>query len=265
MCGVVDALGPDVSGAVSVGERVCALTAGGSYAEYVTVPAALCLPIPAGFTPVQAAALPEAAMTVWSNIFMLAAMAPGESLLVHGGASGIGSHAIPLARALGHAVYATVGSAEKARAVAGWGAIPIVHTEQDFEAEILRLTNQRGVDVILDMVGGDYTARNIRCLAMDGRVVQLAFLKGGEVSLNLMDLVRRRARLTGSLLRPRSVQDKAAIVEALRARVWPLFEDGRLAPPVIDHVFPMEQVCQAHERMESGRHIGKIVLTWGGT
>ncbi len=137
-----------------------------------------------------------------------------------------------------------------------------MHTEQDFEAEILRLTHQRGVDVILDMVGGDYTARNIRCLAMDGRLVQLAFLKGGEVSLNLMDVVRRRARLTGSLLRPRSVQEKTAIVDALRERVWPLFSDGRLAPPVIDRVVPMAQVREAHAHMESGRHIGKIVLTW---
>ncbi len=263
MSGTIEALGPEQGDSPwQVGDAVCALTAGGAYAEFVAVPASLCMPLPPGFTHVQAAALPEAAMTVWSNIFMLGALAPGESLLVHGGASGIGSYAIPLAHALGHPVFATVGSADKAVAVKSWGATPILHTEQDFEAEIARLTQGRGVDVILDMVGGDYTARNIRCLAMDGRLVQLAFLKGPKVEIDLMDVVRRRARLTGSLLRPRSVAEKTAIVQALMQHVWPLYQSGRLPRPVIDRVIPMAGVRKAHEHMESGRHIGKIILSW---
>ncbi len=260
--GTVDALGAGVD-AGWLGREVCALTPGGGYAEWVCVPAPHCMALPPGFSLVEAAAFPEAAMTVWSNVFGLAALAPGESLLVHGGTSGVGACAIALARALGHTVYATAGNADKCRVLRDWGAQAIDYREEDFVERVAALSDGRGVDVVLDMVGGDYVNRNLACLAMDGRVVQIAFLAGGQASVDLFALMRRRARLTGSLLRPRSDADKAAIVAALVERVFPLIAAGRLPPPVIDSVYPMASVADAHVRMASSRHIGKLVLTWG--
>ncbi|MBL0421089.1 NAD(P)H-quinone oxidoreductase [Ramlibacter sp. AW1] len=259
--GTVAAVGPGVQ-SLREGDRVCTLTHGGAYAEYVRAPAAHCLPFPAGCRAAEAAAVPEVAMTVWSNVWGHGRLAPGERLLVHGGASGIGSFAIQLAVARGHEVLATVGSPGKVAAVSRWGAKPIAYREEPFEDRVAALTDGRGVDVILDMVGGDYTPRNVRCLAMDGRLVQIAFLQGGSTTLNWMDVLRRRAVLTGSLLRPRSTQDKARIVAELQREVWPLYAAGTLPRPVVDRVFPFEQVRQAHEFMDSGAHIGKIVLEW---
>lgn len=259
--GHIDALGAGPH-TLAEGDAVCALTAGGGYAEYVCVPAAHCLPIPRGLSVIEAAALPEAAMTVWSNLFGPRHLREGETLLVHGGTSGIGSFAILLARALGHPTIATVGNAEKLRCVHGWGAQGINYREVDFVDEVQRLTQGRGVDVVLDMVGHDYVNRNLRCLAMDGRIVQIAFQKGARANVDLMELLRRRAVLTGSLLRPRSDHDKASIVAELKTRVWPLFASGCLPAPPIDTVFPMAHVGEAHERMEASLHIGKMLLVW---
>jgi NADPH2:quinone reductase len=259
--GTVDAVGSGVSTSW-IGQSVCSLTAGGGYAEWVCVPATLCMAPPSGFDLLEAAAFPEVAMTVWSNVFELGRLRPGESLLVHGGTSGIGAFAIALARALGHQVLATAGDAIKCEAVRGWGAIAINHRSQDFVQEVLAQTNGRGVDVVLDMVGGSYVARNLSCLAMDGRVVQIAFLEGARAELDLMQLMRRRAVLTGSLLRPRSDDEKAAIVRALEEHVFPLIANRQLSRPVIDSVYPMEAAHAAHARMATSAHIGKLVLTW---
>jgi NADPH2:quinone reductase len=259
--GTVDAVGAGVP-ADWLGRRVCSLTAGGGYAEWVCVPAALCMALPPGFDLVQAAAFPEAAMTVWSNVFQLGRLAKGESLLVHGGTSGVGAFAIALARALGHEVFATAGGERKCEVVRAWGATAIDHRSQDFAERVLAGTGGRGVDVVLDMVGGGYLARNVSCLAMDGRVVQIAFLQGARAELDLMQLMRRRAVLTGSLLRPRADTEKAAIVRELVAQVFPLIASGRLAPPVIDSVLAMTDAHQAHARMATSAHIGKLVLAW---
>ncbi|WP_205960683.1 NAD(P)H-quinone oxidoreductase [Ramlibacter rhizophilus] len=259
--GTVDAVGEGVD-TLHAGDAVCALTPGGAYAQYVCVPASHCLPFPPGFDLVQAAAFPEAAWTVWSNVYEQARLAPGERLLVHGGASGVGSFAIQLAVARGHEVLATVGSAQKAAIVEGWGARAIRYREERFEDRVTELTGGRGVNVILDMVGGDYTARNVRCLALDGRLVQIAFQQGATATLEWMEVLRRRAVITGTLLRPRSVEDKARIGTAVVRELWPLYASGRLAPPVVDRVFPMTEVQAAHAYMDSGRHVGKIVLAW---
>lgn len=259
--GTVGAVGAGVT-SLREGDRVCALTPGGAYAQYVRVPASHCLPFPQGCSVIEAAAIPEAAMTVWSNVFMQARLAPGESLLVHGGTSGVGSFAIQLAIARGHAVLATVGSSEKVAAVTQWGARAIHHREERFEARVLELTGGRGVDVILDIVGGDYTPRNVKALALDGRLVQIAFQQGATATLEWMEVLRRRAVLTGSLLRPRSIEDKVGITSALLREIWPLYAAGTLPRPVIDRVFAMDDVRQAHAYMDSGRHIGKIVLAW---
>lgn len=259
--GVVDSLGEGVT-SHGVGERVCALTPGGGYAEQVCVPAAHCLPLPQGLSFVQAAALPEAAMTVWSNVFQMGRLARGESLLVHGGTSGIGAFAIALARAFDHRVFATVGSERKREAVESWGAEGINYERADFSERVLALTGNMGVDVVLDIVGGPYVARNLDCLAMDGRILQIAFLGGPEAPLRLFELMRKRAVLTGSLLRSRSDRSKAEIAAGLKSRVWPLFNSGRLPAPVIDSVHPMEDVARAHTRMESSHHIGKLILVW---
>lgn len=259
--GTVDAVGPGVANNW-IGREVCSLTAGGGYAEWVCVPAAHCMPLPPGLGLIEAAAFPEAAMTVWSNVMELGALVPGQSLLVHGGTSGIGAFTVALARALGHTVLATAGGAGKCRVLDGWGARAINYLEQDFAARVLDLTGGRGVDVILDMVGGDYVNRNLACLATGGRVVQIAFLGGGQAPVDLFLLMRKRAVLTGSLLRPRSDADKAAIVATLLREVFPLFATGRLSAPVIDAVFAMEAAALAHARMASSRHIGKLVLTW---
>lgn len=259
--GAVAAVGDGVT-SLREGDRVCALTPGGAYAEYVRVDASHCMPFPVGFSAIQAAAVPEAAMTVWSNIFTQARLAPGERLLVHGGTSGVGSFAIQLAVARGHEVLATVGSQEKMAAVARWGARAIHHRDEVFEQRALELTGGRGVDVILDIVGGEYTARNVRALAMDGRLVQIAFQQGATATLEWMEVLRRRAVLTGTLLRPRSNEDKAGITATLLREVWPLYAAGTLPPPVVDRVFAMDDVRAAHAYMDSGRHIGKIVLAW---
>ncbi|MBX6319892.1 NAD(P)H-quinone oxidoreductase [Pigmentiphaga sp.] len=260
VAGTVAKLGEGVDG-FALGDEVCALVNGGGYAEYCAVPATQCLPLPKGLSMVEAAGLPETYFTVWSNVFMRARLSAGESLLVHGGASGIGTTAVQLAHALGHPVYATVGSDERVAAVEKLGATAgINYRTQDFVQEIKRLTNGRGVDVILDMVAGDYVARDIQCLADDGRIVLIALLGGARGEIDFARVLSRRLTITGSTLRPRSTQFKGEVAAALRQHVWPLFEDGRLKP-VVYATFPLREAARAHAMMESGEHIGKIVLT----
>ncbi len=260
VAGEVAAAGTAVAG-LRVGERVCALANGGGYAEYCVAPEAQCLPWPAGFDAVRAAALPETYFTVWANVFMLGRLAAGESLLVHGGSSGIGITAIQLAAACGATVFATAGSAEKVAACEKLGAAAAInyHTA-DFLDEIRRLTDGRGVDLVLDMVGAPYFPRNLRCLAMDGRLVQIAFLHGAKVeTFDLTPVMTRRLTITGSTMRPRTTAQKGAIARALRENVWPLLDQGRCAP-VIHAVFPLAEAAAAHALMESSVHIGKIML-----
>jgi putative PIG3 family NAD(P)H quinone oxidoreductase len=243
------------------GEALTALVAGGGYAEYCVVPTPQALPIPAGFDMVRAAALPETFFTVWANVFDRARLVAGQSLLVHGGASGIGTTAIQLGRAFGARVFATAGGPEKCATCERLGALRAIdYHRQDFVDAIESLTGGKGVDVILDMVGGDYVNRNLRVLAVEGRLVQIAFLKGSKVEINLLPVMMKRQTITGSTLRPRSVAEKGAIAAALRDKVWPLLERGEVAP-VIDRTFPLEEAAGAHRLMESGAHIGKIVLT----
>jgi NADPH2:quinone reductase len=254
--GEVVALGAGVTG-LSVGDQVCALLPGGGYAEYVATPAAHCLPVPQGMDLKQAACLPETFFTVWSNVFLRGGLRAGERFLIHGGSSGIGTTAIQLAQAFGARVFVTVGSLDKARACAALGAErAIIYREEDF-VEVMR--NEGGADLILDMVGGLYIPRNIRALADDGRLVQIAFLQGAKVEVNFSDLMRRRLTMTGSTLRPQSDLAKARIADDLRAQVWPLLSAGQVAP-VMDSEFPLDQAAAAHTRMEQGAHIGKIVL-----
>ncbi len=244
----------------SEGDAVCALVAGGGYAEYCAVPAAQCLPVPAGYSMVQAAALPETFFTVWTNVFERGRLQAGDTLLVHGGSSGIGTVAIQLGHAFGARVFVTAGSAEKCAACVTLGALAALnYRERDWVAELKAATGGRGVDVILDMVGGDYTPRNLALLADDGRLVQIAFVKASKVEVDLMPVMRRRLTITGSTLRPQSVAAKGAIAQALEARVWPLLAAGTVAP-VIHAVLPLAQAADAHRMMEEGRHIGKIVL-----
>jgi NADPH2:quinone reductase len=242
------------------GDAVCSLTHGGGYAEYVAVPAGHCLPVPAGFSMAEAAALPEAAMTVWSNVFMAARLADGESLLVHGGASGVGSCAVQYGVALGHRVFATAGSDAKCEAVRKLGAEAFNYRAEDFVTVVQTATNKRGVDVILDMVGGDYVARDLHALAMDGRVSLIATQGGRRADIDLALLMRKRAAITGSHLRPRTTAQKAAIVAALREKIWPLYESGRIKP-LIHAVYALEEAAEAHRELERGTHIGKLVLT----
>ncbi|MDN4036451.1 NAD(P)H-quinone oxidoreductase [Massilia sp. YIM B02443] len=242
------------------GDMVCALVQGGGYAEYCAAPLEQCLPLPEGLSPLEAATLPETYFTVWSNVFDRARLAAGESLLVQGGSSGIGVTAIQLATALGHRVFATAGSADKCRAVEALGAERgINYRNEDFAAVVKELTNNKGVDVILDMVAGDYVAREVDCLADDGRLVIIALLGGAKANLDMGQVLRRRLTLTGSTLRPRPVAFKAAIARQLREQVWPLFGQGKLKP-VIHRIFPLEQAAEAHTLMESSTHVGKIVL-----
>jgi NADPH:quinone reductase len=242
------------------GDLVCALVQGGGYAEYCAAPLAQCLPAPKGLTPLEAAALPETFFTVWSNVFQRAALAEGESLLVQGGSSGIGTTAIQLATALGHRVFATAGSQDKCRACEDLGAERAIdYKTEDFAAVVKELTNGKGVDVVLDMVGGDYVAREISCLADDGRIVVIALLGGAKANVDLGQVLRRRLTITGSTLRPRPVAFKAQIARELRARVWPLLEAGRIKP-VIYRTFPLEAAADAHTLMESSAHVGKIML-----
>jgi NADPH:quinone reductase len=249
------------AGGFTIGDRVCALTAGGGYAEYVCAPAAHCLPVPQGWSEVEAASLPETCFTVWSNVFERGRLAPGETLLVQGGSSGIGVTAIQIAHALGHRVFATAGSDDKCRACEALGTERAInYRTSDFSKEVRALTADRGVDVILDMVGGDYVAREIACLADDGRLVLIGLLGGVKADVPLSQILLRRLTLTGSTLRPRPAAYKAQLAQALRERVWPLIEAGRIKP-VIHATFPLAQAADAHRLMESSAHIGKIVLT----
>lgn len=247
---------------VALGDPVCALVAGGGYAQYCVAPAGQVLPVPAGLDMVQAASLPETLFTVWQNVFHIARLQAGETLLVQGGSSGIGVAAIQLAKALGCRVVVTAGSDEKCAACVALGAdLAVNYRTQDFVAETLRFTDGRGADVVLDMVAGDYVAREVECLAEDGRLVIIAVQGGVDARFNAGLVLRRRLQITGSTLRPRSVAFKAAIASALRKQVWPLLESGRIKP-VIHSVFDPAQARQAHELMESNQHIGKIVLSW---
>lgn len=252
--------GDAAAGGFKLGDRVCALVAGGGYAEYCVAPVQQCLPVPVGLSEIEAAGLPETYFTVWSNVFDRGQLSPGESLLVHGGASGIGTTAIQLARAFGNTVYATAGSDERVQAIEALGANQgINYRTQDFVAEIKQLTQGRGVDVILDMVAGDYVARNIDCLADGGRSVMIALLGGSKATIPCDQILRRRLTLTGSTLRPRPVEFKAAIARQLREKVWPLIEAGKIKP-VVHATFNLAEASQAHAMMDAGEQIGKIVL-----
>ncbi len=246
----------------TAGDRVCALVAGGGYAEFCVAPIGQCLPSPAGLTDIEAASLPETFFTVWSNVFDRARLQPGETLLVQGGSSGIGVTAIQLAKAWGATVIVTVGSAEKAAACRALGADHAIdYKSQDFVAEALRLTEGRGADVILDMVAGDYLARELKCLAEDGRVVVIAVQGGVDAHIDAGLVLRRRLTITGSTLRPRPIAFKSAIAASLRKTVWPWLDQG-VVKPVIHQVFPAAEAAAAHTLMESNRHIGKLVLAW---
>jgi len=242
------------------GDAVCALVAGGGYAEYCAAPAPQCLPVPKGLDFVQAAALPETVFTVWTNVFERGRLSAGETLLVHGGASGIGTTAIQMARARGVRVFATAGTREKCAACEKLGAERAIdYAREDFVAVVAELTAGRGVDVVLDMVGGDYLPRNLASLATDGRLVQIAFLKGPRAEIDLMTVMHRRLTLTGSTLRPRSIEEKGQIARAVRENVWPLIEKGDVRP-VLHATFPLAAAAEAHRALEAGTHVGKIVL-----
>jgi NADPH2:quinone reductase len=242
------------------GDLVCALVQGGGYAEYCAAPLQQCLPVPAGLTPLQAASLPENFYTVWSNVFQRAGLKDQETLLVQGGSSGIGVTAIQLATALGHRVFATAGSADKCRACEELGAVRAINYKtEDFVSVAKELTGGKGVDVVLDMVGGDYIKRELACLADDGRIAIIALLGGAQAEVDLGQILRRRLTISGSTLRPRPVAFKAKIASELRAQVWPLLEAGKIKP-VIYKTFPLEQAAEAHALMESSEHTGKIML-----
>ena len=269
--GASDILGLEVAGSVAalggpglglaVGQPVTALLTGGGYAEYCTAAAPLCLPLPLGFDFLRAAALPETVFTVWHNVFQRGRLQAGESFLVHGGSSGIGTTAIGLAKAFGARVFTTVGSDDKAAACRRLGADCVInYRSQDFVEVINDETKGRGVDLILDMVGGDYLARNLKAMAVEGRHVSIAFLNGPKAELNFLPVMLKRLTLTGSTLRPQSVAAKTAIAREVRDRVWPMFDDGRLSPEIFTS-FPLSEAARAHQLMESSTHIGKIILT----
>jgi NADPH:quinone reductase len=242
------------------GDEVCALTPGGGYAEFCITPAGHCLPVPNGWSLIEAASLPETFFTVWINVFERARLAPGETLLVHGGSSGIGVAAIQLARAFGHRVFVTAGNAEKCTACEALGAERAInYRSEDFVEVVKQLTGGKGADVILDMVGGDYVPRELKCLATDGRLSLIAFLGGNKTTLDMSDILVRRLTLTGSTLRPRTAEFKAAVAKSLREQVWPLIEAGKVRP-VIYKVFPLAAASAAHTLIESGAHVGKIML-----
>lgn len=260
VAGTIAELGADVT-QWKKGDRVCALTPGGGYAEHCIAPASNCLPVPKGLDFVQAASLPETYFTVWSNVFDRGALKPGETFLVQGGSSGIGVAAIQMVHALGHRVFATAGTPEKCAACGKLGAERAINYKtEDFVEVVKALTSGKGVDVILDMVAGDYVPREMKALADDGRIVLIAFLGGSKATLDFNEVLRRRLVLTGSTLRPRSVEFKAAIARALREKVWPLLEAGTIKP-VIHATFPLAEAAKAHAMLEAGEHIGKIVLT----
>jgi NADPH:quinone reductase len=260
VAGTIASVGSAVSG-WHEGDAVCALVAGGGYAEYCVAPAPQCLPVPRGLDLVAAAAIPETFFTVWTNVFERGRLAAGESILIHGGSSGIGTTAIQLARARGARVFATAGSAEKCVACERIGAERAInYREADFLAAIRDLTGGRGVDVILDMVGGEYFARNVDALAVDGRLVAIATLHGAKAEITIPTIMQRRLTVTGSTLRARSVAEKGAIARAVHTNVWPLIESG-VVKPIIFRTFPLASAAEAHRLLESGQHIGKLVLT----
>lgn len=257
--GHIAAVGEGVRG-WALGDRVCALCNGGGYADFVAVPASQALPLPQGMGLLQAAALPENYFTVWVNLFLRGHLKAGETLLVHGGSSGIGLTAIQLAKAFGAKVYCTTGSVEKNMACLKAGAdAAINYKTQDFVTETLGLTQGQGVDIVLDMVGGDYVDRNLKVLAVEGRLIQIAFLQGAKVNVDLTSLMVKRIAFTGSTLRPRTIEDKAHIAQSLQEHVWPLLGQGK-ALPIIDRVFEMDDASLAHGLMESSVHVGKIML-----
>jgi NADPH2:quinone reductase len=259
VAGTIAGLGANVA-EFKVGDAVCALLQGGGYAQYCSVDAGQVLPIPAGLDMVEAASLPEAMFTVWSNVFGSGRLQPGETLLVHGGSSGIGVAAIQLAAALGHTVFATAGSADKCRFCESLGARRAIdYKSEDFVAEIVKETGRRGVDVVLDMVGGSYVPRNLQVLATEGRLVMIATPGGAKGEIDVLRIMQQRLVITGSTLRPRSVEFKRAIRDQLLAKVWPLIAAGRIRP-VVDSVFALAQAGQAHARMETSEHKGKIIL-----
>ena len=262
IAGEVVALGEDVTG-YALGDRVCALANGGGYAQYCAVPAGQALPFPKGFDAVQAAALPETFFTVWANLFMMAGLKPGESVLIHGGSSGIGTTAIQLASALGSRVFTTAGTAEKCAACVDLGASRAInYRSEDFCAVIAEETGRTGVDVILDMIGAAYFERNLKSLARDGRLSIIAFLGGTFAEkVSLAPILQKRLHLMGSAMRPRTAPEKQEIRDALLEKAWPLLEEGRIAP-VIHAVMPFSEAAAGHRMMEHGDHIGKIMLTF---
>ena len=270
--GAPDILGLEVAGEVVaagaragqlLGQKVCALVAGGGYAEYCVAPAGTCLPVPRALSPVDAAAMPETLFTVWINLFERGFAADGDWVLVHGGTSGIGTMAIALAALFGLKLIVTCGTDEKCARATGLGAAAAInYRTQDFVGEVHRLTERRGVNVVVDMIGGDYLPRNLSCLAEEGRHVSIAVQRGPTAEIQIFDIMRRRLTLTGSTLRPRSIEFKTMVADEIARTVWPYVEGGRLKP-VVDSVFPLQDAALAHERMEAGEHIGKIVLTAG--
>jgi NADPH:quinone reductase len=259
IAGEVVAVGEGV-GREMLGQKMCALVAGGGYAEYATAPIATCLPVPPALSMPEAAAMPETLFTVWTNLFERAYATEGDSVLVHGGTSGIGTMAIALGRLFGLTVIVTCGSAEKCEAALALGAAHAIdYSQSDFVAEVARITDGRGVAAVLDMVGGDYVPRNLACLADDGRHVSIAFQRGMVAEVNVMLVMRKRLTLTGSTLRPRSTSFKGLVADELHRTVWPHVVDGRLKP-VLDKAYPLAEAAEAHRRMEAGAHVGKIVL-----
>jgi NADPH:quinone reductase len=260
VAGRIVALGQGVT-EWKIGEAVCALANGGGYAEYAAAPAGQVLPVPVGLTMLQAAALPETYFTVWANLVERGRLAAGDTVLIHGGSSGIGITAIQIAKAWGATVICTVGNAQKAAACLALGAdAAIDYRQQDFVAQTLKITGSRGVNLILDMVGGTYVEKNLKLLALDGRLVQIAFLQPSKVEIDLMPIMTKRLTVTGSTMRPRSAANKADLAAALRSHVWPLLEQGRLLPSIFK-VFALEQAAEAHALMESSEHIGKIMFS----
>ena len=262
LAGEVVAIGAGV-GEEQIGQKVCALVAGGAYADYATAPAGQCLPVPESLTLVEAAAIPETLFTVWINLFERAYVAEGDAVLVHGGTSGIGTMAIKLANLFGLTIIVTAGSDEKcARARAIGADHAINYRSEDFVERVRAITGGKGVAAVLDMVGGDYVPRNLKCLADDGRHVSIAVQRGSEATIPLFEVMRRRLTLTGSTLRPRDARFKSLVTDELARTVWPLVEQGKLKPE-IDATFPLAEAAEAHRRMEAGTHVGKIVLTMG--
>lgn len=259
IAGEVVAVGEGV-GRELLGQKMCALVAGGGYAEYATAPVATCLPVPPALSMPEAAAIPETLFTVWTNLFERAYATEGDSVLVHGGTSGIGTMAIALGQLFGLSVIVTCGSAEKCKAALALGAAHAIdYSQSDFVAEVARITDGRGVAAVLDMVGGDYVPRNLACLADDGRHVSIAFQRGITAEVNVMLVMRKRLTLTGSTLRPRSTSFKGLVADELHRTVWPHVAEGRLKP-VLDKAYPLAEAAEAHRRMEAGAHVGKIVL-----